>query len=51
MPTYDYRCEACDHEFELLLSSIRSDGFTTPVIVLHDGTIVDGFHRWKAADG
>lgn len=38
-----------DHEFELLLSSIRSDGFTTPVIVLHDGTIVDGFHRWKAA--
>lgn len=38
-----------DHEFELLLASIRSDGFTTPVVVLSDNTIVDGFHRWKAA--
>jgi ParB/RepB/Spo0J family partition protein len=38
-----------DHEFELLLASIRADGFTTPVVVTADNTIVDGFHRWKAA--
>jgi ParB/RepB/Spo0J family partition protein len=38
------------HDFELLLSSIRTDGFTQPILV-HRPTmeIIDGEHRWKAA--
>lgn len=38
-----------DHEFNLLLKSIREDGFTQPVIVTQDLVIVDGEHRWRAA--
>lgn len=38
-----------EHDFELLLRSMEEDGFTQPVIVLMDGTIVDGEHRWRAA--
>lgn len=38
-----------DEEFELLLRSIREDGFTQPVVVAEDYTIVDGEHRWRAA--
>ena len=38
-----------EHEFELLLKSIKEDGFTQPIIVTrHDKVIVDGEHRWKA---
>lgn len=39
-----------EHEFELLIKSMTEDGFTQPVIALRvDGTIVDGEHRWRAA--
>lgn len=38
-----------DHEFALLCKSIQEDGFTQPVIVGTDGRIVDGEHRWRAA--
>jgi ParB/RepB/Spo0J family partition protein len=39
-----------EHEFALLCRSIEEDGFTQPVIVAVDGeTIVDGEHRWRAA--
>jgi disulfide oxidoreductase YuzD len=38
-----------EHEFNMLVSSIREDGFTQPVIVNQDNMIVDGEHRWKAA--
>lgn len=38
-----------DHEFRLLCRSIEEDGFTQPVIVSRDYTIVDGEHRWRAA--
>lgn len=37
-----------DHEFNLLKRSISEDGMTQPVIVLPNGRIVDGEHRWKA---
>lgn len=37
-----------EHEFELLLRSIREDGQTQPVIVGMDDVIVDGEHRWRA---
>ena len=43
-----------DHDFELLLSSMESDGFTQPVIALlgldanGQHVIVDGEHRWRA---
>lgn len=46
-----------DHDFELLCRSMRSDGFTTPILALqpegeisetNQAVIVDGFHRWKA---
>jgi ParB-like chromosome segregation protein Spo0J len=38
-----------DDEFQMLLASMREDGFTTPILCLPDGTIVDGEHRWRAA--
>jgi hypothetical protein len=39
-----------DREFQLLLRSMREDGFTQPVVVLRDRReIVDGEHRWRAA--
>ena len=38
------------HDFELLLKSIREDGFTTPIIVMKSNNeIVDGEHRWRAS--
>lgn len=37
-------------DFELLLKSMREDGFTQPIIVQRStNQIVDGEHRWKAA--
>lgn len=33
-------------EMELLKISILEDGWTMPIVVLPDFTIVDGFHRW-----
>ena len=40
-----------DHDFGLLLKSMEEDGFTQPIIIQQDtDTIVDGEHRWRAAD-
>lgn len=33
-------------EIELLKTSILSDGWTQPIVIHSDFTIVDGFHRW-----
>ena len=33
-------------ELELLKTSIIEDGWTQPIVILSDNTIVDGFHRW-----
>lgn len=39
-----------DTEFELLMRSMREDGFTQPIIVQAETmTIVDGEHRWRAS--
>ena len=39
-----------DRDFELLLKSMREDGFTQPVIAQQSTKeIVDGEHRWRAA--
>lgn len=38
-----------EHDFELLLRSIREDGFTQPIVVGKENVIVDGEHRWRAA--
>jgi ParB/RepB/Spo0J family partition protein len=38
-----------EDEFEMLKASIREDGFTQPILCMSDGTIVDGEHRWRAA--
>lgn len=37
------------HDFALLCSSMKEDGFTTPIVVNKSGEIVDGEHRWRAA--
>jgi ParB-like chromosome segregation protein Spo0J len=34
---------------DLLVQSIRTNGFTTPIVVRKDYTIIDGFHRWTVA--
>lgn len=36
-------------ELELLKLSIIEDGWTQPIVVLADYTIVDGFHRWTVS--
>lgn len=36
-------------EMELLKRSIMEDGWTQPIVVHTDGTIVDGFHRWTVS--
>ena len=39
-----------DQEFELLTKSMEEDGFTQPVVVMKSSrVIVDGEHRWRAA--
>ena len=38
-----------EDEFEMLKASMREDGFTQPILCMQDGTIVDGEHRWRAA--
>lgn len=39
-----------DHDFELLMRSMREDGFTQPIIAQRaTSQIVDGEHRWRAA--
>lgn len=38
------------HDFELLLRSMREDGFTQPIVAQSKTSeIVDGEHRWRAA--
>lgn len=36
-------------ELKLLKISILEDGWTQPIVVLPDYTIVDGFHRWTVS--
>lgn len=36
-------------ELELLKLSIMEDGWTQPIVVLPDHTIIDGFHRWSVS--
>lgn len=36
-------------EMKLLELSIVEDGWTQPIVVNPDGTIVDGFHRWTVS--
>jgi len=38
-----------EDEFEMLKASMREDGFTQPILCMQDGTIIDGEHRWRAA--
>jgi hypothetical protein len=38
-----------EDEFEMLKASMREDGFTQPILCMADGTIIDGEHRWTAA--
>ena len=35
--------------FELLKQSILTNGWTLPIVVRPDFTIIDGFHRWTVA--
>lgn len=34
---------------QLLLQSILTNGWTLPIVVRPDYTIIDGFHRWTVA--
>lgn len=36
-------------EMELLITSIIEDGWTQPIVILPDNTIVDGFHRYTVS--
>ena len=37
-------------ELKLLKISILADGWTQPIVINSDMTIVDGFHRWTISD-
>ena len=37
-------------ELKLLKVSILEDGWTQPIVINSDNTIVDGFHRWTVSD-
>ena len=36
-------------DFENLVKSVEADGFMDPLIRMHDGKILDGWHRYQAA--
>ena len=38
-----------DDDFENLVKSVEQDGFMDPLIRMHDGKILDGWHRYQAA--
>ena len=38
-----------DSEFESLVTSVQEDGFMDPIIRIHEGKILDGWHRYRAA--
>jgi len=38
-----------DSNLELLTQSILTNGWTLPIVVRPDYTIIDGFHRWTVA--
>jgi ParB-like chromosome segregation protein Spo0J len=41
--------EVNKQNLELLKQSILNNGWTMPIVVLPDMTIIDGFHRWLVA--
>ena len=38
-----------DTDFQSLLDSVQTDGFIDPIIRIHEGQILDGWHRYRAA--
>ena len=36
-------------DFQSLLDSVQTDGFIDPIIRIHEGHILDGWHRYRAA--
>lgn len=39
-----------EQNLELLVQSILTNGWTMPIVIRADYTIIDGFHRWTVAD-
>ena len=38
-----------EENLQLLIQSIQTNGWTLPIVVRPDYTIIDGFHRWTVA--
>jgi hypothetical protein len=38
-----------EQNLELLIQSIKTNGWTLPIVVRPDYTIIDGFHRWTVS--
>lgn len=46
----DYNPNKVSNEnLKLLTQSILTNGWTLPIVIRPDGTIIDGFHRWTVA--
>ena len=46
----DYNPNKVNREnLKLLVQSILTNGWTLPIVVRPDGTIIDGFHRWTVS--
>lgn len=41
--------KVAEQSLELLVQSIQTNGWTMPIVVRPDFTIIDGFHRWTVS--
>lgn len=46
----DFIPRLATYELEALTNSIKQYGIKNPILVLSDGRIIDGYHRWLAAN-
>lgn len=49
-PKWATSCYIVSPDYKRLTKSIDTYGFLNPVVTQKDGTIIDGFHRWKIAN-
>jgi ParB-like chromosome segregation protein Spo0J len=49
-PKWTSSCYVVSPDYKKLEKSIKKYGILSPIVIQPDGTIVDGFHRWKVAN-
>jgi len=49
-PKWTSSCYIVAPDYKKLEKSIKTYGILSPIVIQPDGTIIDGFHRWKVAN-